>query len=264
MIYESKGLLCLLLAAVFLTATISAFAADFSDTNGHWTENALDRWAEYGVANGSGDGTFKPNNNLTRAEMAALLSKTFGWQETAANDFKNIARNEWYASDILKAKAAGIMLAAVNGMAQKGYVRGSDDGKFNPVRNINRAEAFAVIDQSVKNYIYKPGTYSVSGSGITVIAAAGVTLENSTVNGDLFIAAGAKTGETVLKNVTVSGSTYIQSGSGATVSLSGCHFQDVEIEGKGASVSFGGGDSGSSGGSRSSGDGVIDFGNLFK
>ena len=49
------------------------YAMDFTDVSGHWAEEAI-RWAQsVGVVTGYPDGTFRPNNSITRQEMVAML-----------------------------------------------------------------------------------------------------------------------------------------------------------------------------------------------
>ncbi len=56
-------------------------AMAFADTQGHWAEEAIDRWSnEYGVFLGD-EGLFRPNADITRAEMAVLLERMLGYQE---------------------------------------------------------------------------------------------------------------------------------------------------------------------------------------
>lgn len=60
------------LAMALSLVNISVFAADFSDTQGHWAEDAIDRWSEYGVVNGMGDGTFAPKGTMTREQAVKV------------------------------------------------------------------------------------------------------------------------------------------------------------------------------------------------
>ncbi len=47
----------------------------FSDIEGHWAKDNILKLAEYGLINGYPDGTFKPNGEITRAEITAMISK---------------------------------------------------------------------------------------------------------------------------------------------------------------------------------------------
>lgn len=55
----------------------SAAGGKFKDTSGHWAEKAIDRWSGYGVVQGS-EGMFDPNGQLTRAQIATILSNSLG------------------------------------------------------------------------------------------------------------------------------------------------------------------------------------------
>lgn len=45
-----------------------------TDIKGHWAEKHIQKLVDYGVVNGYPDGTFKPDNTITRAEAAAMIS----------------------------------------------------------------------------------------------------------------------------------------------------------------------------------------------
>lgn len=47
----------------------------FADTKGHWAEGAIARCAKAGIIMGYSDGTFKPNNTVTRAELAVICDR---------------------------------------------------------------------------------------------------------------------------------------------------------------------------------------------
>jgi len=119
--------------------SLAASTARFADIEGHWARPAIERWSGYGVIKGYGDGTtFAPNNSITRAEMAAMLSRIFGWQQKAdSSTFRDISGNEWYANDILKAKAAGVMT-------------GDGKGNARPTDSITRQDAATMISRAFR------------------------------------------------------------------------------------------------------------------
>ncbi|MCL2402178.1 MAG: S-layer homology domain-containing protein, partial [Oscillospiraceae bacterium] len=47
----------------------------FTDISGHWAENYINRLAQFGWVEGSGDGSFRPNDLITRAEVAAIVNR---------------------------------------------------------------------------------------------------------------------------------------------------------------------------------------------
>lgn len=78
---------------------LSAQAAVFSDTVGHWAENDIETIAELGAVNGYTDGTFAPDAPITRAEYAKIVGELFGLPttENACMLFEDVERGDWYA-----------------------------------------------------------------------------------------------------------------------------------------------------------------------
>jgi hypothetical protein len=71
-------LLFAVLASVCLSAD-AAFAASYSDTDGHWGAVAIERWSDYDVLRGNGDGSFAPDRAMTPDELASVLTNAFGY-----------------------------------------------------------------------------------------------------------------------------------------------------------------------------------------
>ncbi len=85
-----------------------------------------------GYVNGYQDGTFRPDNAITRAEVAAIVAKTINYEKEEGKSYTNtpfgdVARSEWYADDI-------------GFVASLGVIAGYKDGTFKPNSNITRAE----------------------------------------------------------------------------------------------------------------------------
>ncbi|MEG1108712.1 MAG: S-layer homology domain-containing protein, partial [Oscillospiraceae bacterium] len=119
---KAKRSLALLLALVMTLSllAIPAFAADnktratplatkFSDTAGHWAAAAIDRWSGFGVVVGDETGTFRPNADLTRGEMATVITNLLGLTNKGKNPYADLKGGEWYADAVLKCTAAGII-----------------------------------------------------------------------------------------------------------------------------------------------------------
>lgn len=124
--------LALLIAA---SSVIGVSAASFSDTSGHWAESAIERWSGYGVINGF-QGKFKPDDKITRGEMAVILDKIMGYKTAAKNTFHDLKEGLFYTQPILKANAAGAML-------------GDGKGGVRPTANITRQEAAVLISNAL-------------------------------------------------------------------------------------------------------------------
>ena len=72
----------LLVAFVFsLVLPASVFAADAktaADLNGHWAQTTIQQWMDKGMIGGYEDGTFRPDQSITRAEFIKLVNKAIG------------------------------------------------------------------------------------------------------------------------------------------------------------------------------------------
>ena len=77
-----KSVLTLIL---IITLVLGSFtipvSAQVSDISGHWAESRISAWIEKGWASGYSDGTFKPNNSVTRAEFMTLANKHLAIQK---------------------------------------------------------------------------------------------------------------------------------------------------------------------------------------
>jgi len=84
--------------------------------------------------NGYPDGRFRPENSITRAEMAAILSRLLGrgGEKHEAVSYPDVADTHWAASYIEVMKQSGVM-------------GGYDDGEFKPDQPITRGEFAAVL-----------------------------------------------------------------------------------------------------------------------
>ena len=81
------------------------------------------------------DGTFRPDNTITRAETAAIIAKLsadFDENKDYADKFKDVAADKWYSGYI-------------NFAADKEYISGYNDGTFKPDSSITRAEFAAIL-----------------------------------------------------------------------------------------------------------------------
>lgn len=66
----------------------------FSDIDSHWSKDFVLEFANKGFINGYSDGTFGPDNSITRAEFVKIVNNAFGFKEMADIDFTDI-ECEW-------------------------------------------------------------------------------------------------------------------------------------------------------------------------
>ena len=95
-----KKIISILMATLIFSAivTMKASAADigFTDTNGHWAEDTINKWKDEGVITGYPDGTFKPDNPVTRGELAKIITSAFDLQEKSVLEYADLDSSEWY------------------------------------------------------------------------------------------------------------------------------------------------------------------------
>lgn len=78
------------------------------DISGHWAENNIQELVALGAISGYPDGTFRPNNNITRAEFATVLVKAFQLEPQSGKVFKDTA-GHWAQETISTAASYGIV-----------------------------------------------------------------------------------------------------------------------------------------------------------
>ena len=104
-----KKLTVILVALGMALSLLVPSAMAFSDTKGHWAEQAINRWENAGLIGGYEDGQFRPDQALTRGELAAMISTIFRLSQTAANRYPDLPSGEWYTPYMLRCAAAGFL-----------------------------------------------------------------------------------------------------------------------------------------------------------
>ncbi len=125
-------------AAATIMATAVPVVTYAKDYDNHWAKEAITKWSEKEVLGGYEDGTFKPNNKVTRGELAAIIVRVFGLTDTsAAEKYTDVETTKWYAADVEKVSSAGIM-------------NDYEDGTFKPNQEATREEAAYAIAKAYK------------------------------------------------------------------------------------------------------------------
>ncbi|TDQ40392.1 putative repeat protein (TIGR02543 family) [Aureibacillus halotolerans] len=115
--------------------------AGFTDISGHWAENAIHQAAFSGMINGYLDGSFRPNESITRAEFTVMLMKSGNMKrEATAHErlFADQNQIEPWAKE------------AVSRAVQNGIVYGYEDNSFRPNAPLTRAEIAVMIARALK------------------------------------------------------------------------------------------------------------------
>ncbi len=114
------------------------YTATFTDITGdEWYANAIGYLQQFDIVGGYVDGTFRPNQPITRAEFATIASRFETFVKSDTNNFSDVADDYW-------------ALPYINSVAEQGFVNGYPDGTFKPMQNITRAEAVTVVNNMLE------------------------------------------------------------------------------------------------------------------
>jgi hypothetical protein len=128
-----KSCLCLL---VSLSSLGIANAANFNDVpSNYWAGRYINYLAEKNIIGGYPDGSFRPNQPVTRAEFSAMLAKSQSLTSTSISSFTDIPEGHW---------AAG----AISAVASKGWIAGYPGNQFLPNQSISQADMYAIITKA--------------------------------------------------------------------------------------------------------------------
>jgi hypothetical protein len=109
---------------------------EITDINGHWAAENITKLISLGAIKGYPDGTFKPDNAITRAEFATILVKAFKLEKHTGKIFDDTV-GHWANEHIATAQYYGI-------------VRGYSDNRFGPDDVITREQMTVMIISAAK------------------------------------------------------------------------------------------------------------------
>lgn len=124
----------LVIQLTFCAISVNAFS-DVTDTK---LEDSISTLSQFNIINGYEDGTFKPKANITRAEFAKIICKTFLFEttETINDEFIDVSKNHWARDYIYTAKKLGI-------------INGTSPSTFAPDDNITYEQAIKMVVASL-------------------------------------------------------------------------------------------------------------------
>lgn len=124
-------------------------SGSFADMADHWAKADVEAMYSKGIVSGFPDGTFRPGQNVTRAEFAKMIAVSLGLDTSAKADFADVGTNEWYTGFIGAAVKAGI-------------VKGTSETTFEPEKYITRQDAAVMLARVIE---YKGKTYPAASKG---------------------------------------------------------------------------------------------------
>ncbi|MDU6743570.1 S-layer homology domain-containing protein [Peptoniphilus harei] len=127
-------------------------ATKFSDASDDWYSKAINYVVGKGLISGYPNGTFKPNESITRAEFAQMISGYIKNEKAGSSDFKDV-KDHWAKDAIDK----------LNGNKN---VTGYPDGSFKPNAKITRAEAVTILNSVFNRNTNKNSLNNVNTSSL--------------------------------------------------------------------------------------------------
>lgn len=127
-------------------------ATKFSDASDDWYSKAINYVVGKGLISGYPNGTFKPNESITRAEFAQMISGYVKNEKTSSSDFKDV-KDHW-AKD------------AIDKLYGNKNVNGYPDGSFKPNAKITRAEAVTILNSVFNRNTNKSSLNNVNTSSL--------------------------------------------------------------------------------------------------
>ena len=130
---------CLSLAVSASAASTARKATDFKDYDRTaWYAEAVSAAVDNGLLYGKSTTVIDPNGDMTRAEMAAIINRSFGCYKTAdISQYKDVAKSKWYYKDVALA-------------VQMGTYNGRSNSSMAPDSPITRQEAMTVVARALE------------------------------------------------------------------------------------------------------------------
>ncbi len=111
----------------------------FLDVSEHKYADSINTMSVYKLINGYGDGCFRPDSHITRAEFCALMVNALGISPFSGtqNPFRDLSEQDWYYTPVMA-------------MYQAGYISGYEDGFFAPNQTISQQEMIRILSRTAE------------------------------------------------------------------------------------------------------------------
>ena len=111
---------------------------EFSDTAKHWANSDINDMGSRMIVSGTGDDEYRPNQDITRAEFAAIAVRALGLKPASGDSsFSDVLQKDWYAPYVETAYENHI-------------ITGYPDGTFRPMEKITREQALAILSKAME------------------------------------------------------------------------------------------------------------------
>ena len=143
------------------------------DYEGHWAQATIEKWQNEGRVSGYPDGSYKPDNKVTRAEFVKMVNGIIDYSKVSDIKFNDVPESEWYYKDVRIAQSIG-------------YISGYSLSEFGPNDYITREQAASILArvQYLKNNSAGTDKFSDNNSlSSWAVEAVGATSEAGFISG---------------------------------------------------------------------------------
>lgn len=135
---KSRTIIVVLLCIAMMVPNAGIVQAEtVNDIANHWARAYISEWLEKNLATGYPDGTFGPDDIVTRAQFFSFVNRAFNFTEEKEIDFTDVKAADWFIGDIKKASKAG-------------YIEGFGEQEIKPQQNMTRQEAAVILFRVLK------------------------------------------------------------------------------------------------------------------
>ena len=140
-------------AVLLLGAPTAAQAAAFPDVSGdEWFAEAVGVLSDAGIVQGKDDGPFGPDDSLTRAQFAVLLSRSLRLPPGASHPFTDFSSGSWFEPEVAALFGAGV-------------IGGITPTEFGPYARVSRQQAVSLV---IRGLGYRLSKDAIDGIELTL------------------------------------------------------------------------------------------------
>ncbi len=123
-----RKVLSLFTAVIVVLSLIQPVFASFNDVQNHWAKDAIERL----IIKGYPEGTFKPQNPITRVEFVTIINSLLKLRNASDIAYKDVKQSDWYYQQVRLAS---------------NYMNGYPDLTFRPNKPLTRQETVTILDR---------------------------------------------------------------------------------------------------------------------
>ena len=115
--------------------------SQFEDLEGHWARNIIMLASGHGLISGYEDGTIRPDNPISFAEVSSIISRAFSFKTTRNGIYSKLKKDMWYSDSVKRMFDVGVLSA--------------EDSLYNTFAEdnpINRADCSMMISRALSTY----------------------------------------------------------------------------------------------------------------